>query len=98
MKTNVLKITMLLLAFVLVGNAYANKKSDMNPYDEVLPEIVLEIQEIEKNPTVTLINKYGEVIAQFYGDKSMLKTKFSETLEKSTFILKHGDHHFYLVD
>ncbi|MGY6745032.1 MAG: hypothetical protein ACXIUQ_20035 [Cecembia sp.] len=99
MKTKVLKISLLILAFVFVGNAYANNHSKMNPYDEeTLSEIVLEIQEIEQSPTVTLINKYGEVVAQLYGNKSVLETKFAETLEKATFILKHGDHHFYLID
>jgi hypothetical protein len=90
---------MFFLAFILVGNAFANKKIEVKPYDEeAVPEIVLEIKEIEKSPTVTLINKYGEVVAKFYGEKSEIKLKFAETLEKSTFVLNHANQHFYLFD
>lgn len=99
MKTQVFKTTIFLMAFILVGNAFANNNSSVNPYDEeTIHEMVLEIKEIKNSPTVTLINKYGEVIAQFYGDKSEIQSKFSETIGKTTFILNHGNHHFYLVD
>jgi hypothetical protein len=99
MKTQVFKTTLFLFAFILVGNAFAYNNSRVNPYDEeTIHEIVLDIKKIENSPTVTLINKYGEVIAQFYGDKGEIKSKFSEALGKTTFILNHGNHYFYLVD
>jgi len=65
--------------------------------DEVLPELVLELQELKPTPSVTIINKYGEIIAQFYGVKEEIESKFAETFEKSKFILNYGKHYFYLM-
>jgi hypothetical protein len=66
--------------------------------DEALPELVLELQELKSTPSVTIINKYGEIIAQFYGAKEEIESKFTETFQKSEFILNHANHHFYLLN
>ena len=98
MKAQLFKITMFLIAFAFAGNVFASKDEVVKYEEEALPVIALEIQEIETIPTVILINKYGEVVAQFYGKKGELKSKFVETFNKAKFILNHGNQHIYLVD
>lgn len=90
-----------LSAFMLLSSGvFAMKEisKDQLMEDEALPELVLELQELKSTPSVTIINKYGEIIAQFYGAKEEIESKFPETLQKSKFILNHGNHHFFLLD
>ncbi|WP_130274278.1 hypothetical protein [Cecembia calidifontis] len=93
------------VAFVVVlmlmsSQVLASKEvsENLRVEDEALPELVLELQELKTSPSVTIINKYGEIIAQFYGAKEEIESKFLETFEKSKFILNHGNHYFYLMD
>lgn len=64
---------------------------------EVLDVIELDFSEMVQIPTVTVINKYGEVIAAFYGEKSEIQKKFKDTFKKCQFITSSGKQEFYLV-
>lgn len=65
------------------------------------PAMVLEINMDELHlktlPTITFINKYGEVVAEFYGEKSEIKGKFKELLKSGSFMMSSGKHEFYLI-
>ncbi|MGY6745031.1 MAG: hypothetical protein ACXIUQ_20030 [Cecembia sp.] len=64
---------------------------------EMLPLYDIDMEEVNQQPTITFINKYGEIVAEFYGDKTTLKNKFKESLEKGKFITAFGNHEFYLL-
>jgi hypothetical protein len=65
--------------------------------EEIIPSVELDILELKAEPTITLIDKYGEVVAEFYGEKSELKKRFNEAFQKGNFVTAHGNHEFYLV-
>lgn len=60
-------------------------------------EIDLKDINIKALPTLTFINKYGEIVAEFYGDKSEIEGKFKELLKNGSFMMSSGKHEFYLV-
>jgi hypothetical protein len=59
------------------------------------PEV--DLSSLKELPTITIINKYGEVVAEFYGDKEEIKKRFKESFEKGSFVTASGSHEFYLV-
>jgi hypothetical protein len=64
--------------------------------DEV-QELELDFSGLKEIPTITFINKYGEVVAEFYGDKEDIKKKFRESFDNGSFLTASGIHEFYLV-
>lgn len=71
--------------------------SNENEVAEVLPAFELDLEGIKMIPTVTFINKYGEIVAELYGDKNELKKRFKDSFEKGEFITAFGSHEFYLL-
>jgi|GEM_PF-2363861 DNA-binding LytR/AlgR family response regulator len=65
--------------------------------EEMIPEFIFDVTDIKTEPTITFINKYGEVVAEFYGEKSELEKKFKETFEKGKLLTSYGKHEFYLI-
>jgi len=65
--------------------------------EEMIPEFIFDVIDIKTEPTITFINKYGEVVAEFYGEKSELEKKFKETFEKGKLLTSYGKHEFYLI-
>lgn len=60
-------------------------------------EIDLKDINVKALPTITFINKYGEVVAEFYGEKSEIEGKFKELLKNGIFMMATGKHEFYLI-
>ncbi|MCH7403305.1 hypothetical protein ACFOUP_08345 [Belliella kenyensis] len=58
--------------------------------------LVLELPSLKEEPTAVLINKYGDVVAEFYGEMEEIKVKFSGLFEKCDYITKSGKQSFYL--
>lgn len=65
--------------------------------EENIPTVELDLSELKSEPTITLIDKYGEVVAEFYGEKTELKKRFQDSFQKGNFVTAHGNHEFYLV-
>jgi hypothetical protein len=65
--------------------------------EEVIPNFELDLSDLKEIPSITVINKYSEVIAEFYGDKEEIKKKFKESFDKAAFVTASGVHEFYLV-
>ncbi|WP_373523268.1 hypothetical protein [Aquiflexum sp.] len=57
----------------------------------------IDLSDIKEIPTITIINKYGDIVAEFYGEKSELEKKFKETFKKGQFVTASGKHEFYLI-
>lgn len=57
----------------------------------------IDLSEIKEVPTITIINKYGEIVAEFYGEKAEIEKKFEVTLKKCQFVTASGKHEFYLI-
>lgn len=73
-----------------------SKNENSEPKEELVIER-LEI-EIEEIPTVTFINKTGEVVAVLFGDKNVLKEVYRDNLHKSYFLSSYGKHEIYLIN
>ncbi|MCH7407864.1 hypothetical protein MM239_00525 [Belliella sp. DSM 111904] len=58
--------------------------------------LVLDLPSLKTEPTAVLINKYGDVVAEFYGDMEEIKVKFSGLFEKCDYITSSGKQSFYL--
>lgn len=107
---NVCAFLGLIMAFTIVFKANAaeakvlqqvewvSMNQSQNP-DSVQEEILIEVDfsEMAQMPTITVINKYGEVIAAFYGEKSEIQEKFKDTFKKCQFITASGKQEFYLM-
>lgn len=65
--------------------------------EEIIQEFELDFSDLKEVPTITFIDKYSEVVAEFYGDKEEIKKKFKESFEKGAFVTASGEHEFYLV-
>lgn len=65
--------------------------------EEILPQVEIDFSKVKTEPTITFINKYGEVIAEFYGEKSELESRFKDFFEKGEFVTASGKHEFYLI-
>ncbi|WP_373496660.1 hypothetical protein [Aquiflexum sp.] len=109
---NVCAFLGLLMALTILWSAQAVAKVDTT-INEVIPmEIELgygsvqeeaiqmekiDLSDIREIPTITFINKYGDIVAEFYGEKSELEKKFKETFKKGQFVTAYGKHEFYLI-
>jgi hypothetical protein len=95
-----LSIGLVTMTALFSNGAFANTANNSNDTvrEEKIGEIVPVLENLKASPRVTIINKYGDVIAEFYGEKEILKSKFQETFQKSKFILSYDDHHFYFMD
>ncbi|RZS95128.1 hypothetical protein [Cecembia calidifontis] len=108
---NVCAFLGLIMALTILWSAKAEAKVDsinevipMELYEsketvqeEILPQLEIDFSKVKTEPTITFINKYGEVIAEFYGEKSVLESKFKDFFEKGEFITASGKHEFYLL-
>jgi hypothetical protein len=65
--------------------------------EEAIQMEKLVLSDIKEIPTITFINKYGEIVAEFYGEKSELEKKFKETFNRGKFVTASGKHEFYLI-
>lgn len=67
--------------------------------DEAVPMDIapVEIESLQEFPTITLIDKYGKVVAELYGEKSELEKRFSASFTQDLFVTAYGNHEFYLV-
>jgi len=70
------------------------EKTINNEKEELLIEVLEVIKEV---PTVSFINKNGDVVAVLYGDKSVLKEIYKDDLSKSYFLSAYGNHEVYLI-
>ncbi|MCL6258890.1 hypothetical protein M3O96_07325 [Aquiflexum sp. TKW24L] len=65
--------------------------------EDLIQEFELDFSELKEVPSITFINKYSEVVAEFYGDKEDIKKKFKESFENGAFVTASGNQEFYLV-
>jgi hypothetical protein len=108
---NVCAFLGLVMALTILWSAKAEAKVDqinglipMEIYmgSEVVQEESIQMEKLEfpnikEIPTITFINKYGEIVAEFFGEKSELEKKFKETFKKGQFVTASGKHEFYLI-
>ena len=69
-------------------------------YNEVKDELVVEDLKLdleEEIPSVTFINKDGEVVAFLQGDKAVLEDIYTDRFSRSHFLTSSGVHEFYLI-
>jgi hypothetical protein len=76
----------------VVNDTVKEKKEPAQVLEINLDELQLKVQ-----PTITFINKYGEVLAEFYGNKSEIEGKFKELLKNGNLVMISGKHEFYLI-
>ncbi len=65
--------------------------------DEIILPMEIDLSKIMAVPSITFINKYAEVVAEFYGDKSEISKKFEDLMKKGEFITASGNQEFYLT-
>lgn len=107
---NVCAFLSLIMALTILWAAKVEAKSDIvsvvMPMDSIervegiqeeVPAFELDLSDIREFPTVTLINKYGEVVAEFYGSKTELEKRFKEVIDNGDFLTTVGKQEFYLV-
>ncbi|MBW3469190.1 hypothetical protein [Arthrospiribacter ruber] len=110
---NVCALLGLLMAITILWSASAEAKVDtfdavtakvvvndsLGESSETMKNLEVDLKDIQIKalPTITFINKYGEVVAEFYGEKSEIEGKFKELLRNGTFMMSSGKHEFYLI-
>lgn len=66
-------------------------------YSEFAEEIEVKIEELKSQPSIILVNKNLEVVAEFYGSTEKLKQQFGATFDNASLLA--GDHtqRIYLI-
>lgn len=110
---NVYTILAMVMAFTITTSTKANEvTSELHNIDlveqgienvetllfesEIQPN-QFEISDLKEMPRITFIHKYGETIAEFYGEKPDLEKTFDGASKKCQLITISGKHAFYLI-
>ncbi|WP_157963177.1 hypothetical protein [Algoriphagus litoralis] len=83
------------LIFGTVGFSQANHSERNQPLEEGKFEI--EITGMKELPSITLVDKELNVIAEFYGESTQVKEQFESTFEKTELLSKHNNRSIYLI-
>ena len=59
--------------------------------------IQLEQEQLKSLPTVTLVDKNLNLVAQFYGDPVRLKTLYADLFEEAIFLVEYNQRRVYVV-
>lgn len=107
---NVCAFLSMIMALTILWAAKAEAKTDVvsmvtpmtiiegvEGVQEEVPAIEVDLSEIREAPSITMIDKYGEVVAEFYGTKDVLEKRFKEIIERGDLLTTVGKQEFYLV-
>jgi hypothetical protein len=108
-RMNVGAILGIIMALTIVMSADAQgpdrvvaegSESNEEAYKDVKDELIVEDLKLdleEEIPSVTFINKDGEVVAFLQGDKAVLEDIYTDRFSRSYFLTSSGVHEFYLI-
>lgn len=64
---------------------------------ELLEPITVQIEKIKPQPSIILVNKNLEVVAEFYGSWEVLKEQFNQTFENTSFLAAYKSQSIYMI-
>lgn len=95
-----LGIGMFIGAFVLgspnPSNASGSLAKPSND-SETIQLMDIQIEKIKPQPSVILVNKNLEVVAEFYGNFEVIKEQFNETFENTSLLASYKTQSIYLI-
>ncbi|EOZ96661.1 hypothetical protein A33Q_2431 [Indibacter alkaliphilus LW1] len=107
---NVCALLGLMMAMTILWSASAEAKdqsfgevatvkgvNDTIEAKEAFQVLEVDLKDLKVQPTLTFINKYGEVVAEFYGEKSEIEGKFKELVKKGSLLVASGKQEIYLI-
>ncbi len=85
-----------MVGFLTIGSAFAtDKKSKVE--SETTTAYNLDFSDLKQVPTITLVDKNLQIVAEFYGEGSGIKTRFPETFADASLLGEFTNHKIYLV-
>ena len=87
----------LLSAPSMAGSQASNASLGQIADTEFKGEIEVKIEGIKTQPTIILVNKNLEVVAEFYGTTEQLKKQFEETFENASLLASFQTQRIYLI-
>jgi hypothetical protein len=60
-------------------------------------EIEVQIEEFKTQPTIVLVNKDLEIVAEFYGKTDKLKRQFEDAFENASLLASYQTQRIYLI-
>ncbi|MFL0683314.1 hypothetical protein CLV31_13014 [Algoriphagus aquaeductus] len=81
--------------FSKAENLYS--KSIPSSESELLEGIEVKIEKIKPQPSIILVDKNLDVIAEFYGDQDFLKSQFVEAFDNSSLLATYKTQRIYLI-
>jgi hypothetical protein len=85
------------MMFLSFGALQAETKSNEHNLERPIEvsEISLDLQ--ERIPSIILVDKNLEIVAQFYGNTEEVKLKFKDTFENTQRLVEHNGQRIYLL-
>lgn len=85
-----------MVGMLTIGSAFASdKKSKVE--SEIITAYNLDFSDLKQVPTITLVDKNLQIVAEFYGEGSEIKTRFPETFADASLLGEFTNHKVYLV-
>lgn len=57
----------------------------------------LDLSDLQQIPTITFVDKNLNIVAEFYGDFSMIKMRFPESFQEASLLNEFHNHKIFLV-
>jgi hypothetical protein len=86
--------------FSLAGQAFASENSLPNgePSSEIIEaDYTLDLSDLKQVPTITFVDKNLNIVAEFYGDFSEIKSRFPESFQDDSLLNEFYNHKIFLV-
>lgn len=80
--------------------ASSHEENKSVKFEDMLRDVKVEILETanKKTPSIVLINKCGDIVAELYGDKNELNEKFQSTIKKGVLVTSSHSLEVYLIN
>ncbi|MDE0561834.1 hypothetical protein OU792_17690 [Algoriphagus sp. NF] len=85
------------LLFLGLGTLQAETNSHETNLERPLKVEEISIEISERIPTIILVDKNLDIVAQFYGNTEEVKLKFKDTFQKSEKLIEHNGQKIYLL-
>ncbi len=90
----------MMFGFFSIAPALASEnasKDSVSTTEKLIPVYSLDLSDLKQVPTITVVDKNLNIVAEFYGEASEIKTRFAETFQDASLLSEFSNQKVYLV-
>lgn len=72
-------------------------KDSVSTTEKLIPAYSLDFSDLKQVPTITFVDKNLNIVAEFYGEASEIKSRFAETFQDASLLSEFNNQKVYLV-